>query len=177
MGGSPRRQDPDGRQRWCAVHAQPHREARATAQLELQHFRAFLPLTSKTIRHARQFKTVRRPLFPRYLFVSLDLDCDPWRSVNGTFGVTGLVMSGDYPAAVPPGLVEELIRLSGRSGVVEFSTQLKVGQRVCMLSGPFAERIGELEKVDEGGRVRILLDLMGVKIPVWSDAGTLAPVA
>ena len=164
-------------ERWYAAHTQPHREARAAAQLQLQNFCVFLPVTTKTVRHARQFRTLRRPFFPRYLFVALDLREDPWRSVNGTFGVSRLVMAGDRPAAVPQGFVEDLISLSTCSGAVEFSPRLKVGQKVCVLSGPFAERIGELQRIDEGGRVRILLDLLGGKVPVWSEAGTMAPVA
>jgi transcription antitermination factor NusG len=167
----------DRQDRWYAVHTQPHREARAAAQLMLQEFRTFLPQSLRTIRHARQFRTVKRAFFPRYLFVALDVGLDRWRSVNGTSGVTRLVMAGSYPAPAPRGLVEDLIAFCGHDGAIEFSAQLEPGQRVCMLSGPFTERIGELQGIDDAGRVRILLDLMGGKIPVWSEAGVLAPVA
>ena len=89
----------------------------------------------KTIRHARQFRTVMAPLFPGYLFVSLDLTRDRWRSVNGTIGVVSLVMSGGEPRAAPRGVVEALVALS-REGTVRFDFDLQVGQRIRMIAGP-----------------------------------------
>lgn len=169
-------QRPDWQDRWYAVHTQPHREMRAAAQLERQGFHAFVPQTLKTVRHARRFRRVKRPFFPRYLFVAFDADRDQWRSVNGTFGVTRLVMAGERPQPAPRGLVEGLRAMTTKDGVLEFSPRLEPGQRVCILSGPFAEQIGELQEIDEKGRVRILLDLMGGKVPVTSKAETLAPV-
>ena len=81
-------------ERWYAVHTLPFGERRAAAQLENQDFSAFLPKRQKTIRHARKLSTITAPFFPRYLFVALDLDRHRWRSVNGTIGVSSLVMVG-----------------------------------------------------------------------------------
>ena len=47
------------------------------------------------MRHARKILNVRAPLFPGYLFVSLDLTRDRWRSINSTYGVLGLIMGGE----------------------------------------------------------------------------------
>jgi len=69
---------------WYAVKIRQSSERIAVANLERQGFRSFLPVHLKTVRHARQFRTVRAPLFPGYLFVFLDLARDRWRAVNGT---------------------------------------------------------------------------------------------
>ncbi len=61
---------------WYEVQTLPCREARAQLQLEGQGFSTFLPRYAKTVRHARKLSTVSAPLFPRYLFVALDLGRD-----------------------------------------------------------------------------------------------------
>jgi transcription antitermination factor NusG len=60
-----------------------------------------LPQIEKTVRHARQLKTVRAPLFPNYLFIVLDLGRDRWLSVRSTVGVARLLTRSDGPIAVP----------------------------------------------------------------------------
>jgi hypothetical protein len=96
-------------ERWYAVHTLPFAEARAEGQLHRQGFRTFQPKRHKTIRHARRLSTIEAPFFPRYLFIVLDLGRHQWRSINGTFGVSRLLMRGEEPHPVPHGVVEALI--------------------------------------------------------------------
>src|SRR5262245_42077915 len=152
--------------RWYAVNTRPHREFQAQRQLEHQGFRVFLPLRLKTIRHARKLTTVRAPFFPRYLFLELNLTFHRWRSVNGTFGVNGLVMQGDTPNPVHRGIVETMIASVDDTGLLCFQRDLTVGANVRLIAGPFAEQLGILDRLDGDGRVRILLNLMGTTIPV-----------
>ncbi len=168
-----------GTARWFAVHSLPHREAGAQQQLENQGFHTFLPRCLKTRRHARKLETVLAPIFPRYLFVVLDLDRDRWRSVNGTFGVARLVMmADDRPQPAPHGVVEALIALADGRDLLRFDGggRLAVGQRVRILAGAFAERIGLLQRLDGNGRVRLLLNIMGGRIGVTLPSAALVPV-
>ena len=162
-------------ERWFCVQTQPRRELSSDAQLRAQGFRTFVPQIATTIRHARKLSRVRRPLFPNYLFVILDLGKDRWRSVNGTFGVSRMIMAGDQPEPVPENVVETLISFMDEGGVVRFTSTLRVGQTVRVLTGPFANAIGSLERLDANGRVRILLDIMGGRIPATLSAAELAP--
>ena len=75
---------PVRRDRWYLAHTRPNNERKAEFNLRAQGFTTFLPQIEKTIRHARRLKTVRRPLFPRYLFVQFDVAQDRWLSINGT---------------------------------------------------------------------------------------------
>lgn len=166
-------------ERWFVVHSQPHREAGARFHLANQGFRTFLPRRLKTRRHARKLENVLAPFFPRYLFVVLDLSRDRWRSVNGTFGVSRLVMEGERPQAVPRGIVEALIASCGEREVLRFDGdgRLRVGDRVQVLSGPFADHFGRLERLDDQGRVRLLLEIMGGRVPVEVPSEILIPAA
>jgi transcription antitermination factor NusG len=151
---------------WFAVRTLHLREVRAETQLLQQGLRTFLPKRLKTVRHARRLSTVVAPFFPNYLFVKLDLTRDRWRSVNGTFGVAGLVMQGDQPHPIPRGIVETLMASSDSRGLLRFERDLKVGGRVRLMAGPFAERLGILDRLDDSGRVRVLLEIMGGHVPV-----------
>jgi transcription elongation factor/antiterminator RfaH len=163
-------------QRWYAVHTLPLSETRAQGHLEYQGFRTFLPRRRKTVRHARKMSTIAAPFFPRYLFVALDLTRHQWRSVNGTFGVARLVMRGDGPSPVPCGVVETLIGSADEDGILQFCSQLKVGARVRLLAGPFVDQLAILDRLDDSGRVRVLLDLMGRQVSISAHCNDVLPL-
>jgi transcription antitermination factor NusG len=159
-------------ERWYVVRTQPHREARAQRQLENQTFRVFLQRFLKSRRHARKFETVLAPLFPRYMFIVLDLGRDRWRSVNGTLGVDRLLMRGGEPEPVPHGLVEQLAAAADSNDAVHFGADLREGQTIRVTSGPIVAKVHSL---DDQGRVRVLLEIMGGTVPVVLPEGIVAP--
>jgi transcriptional antiterminator RfaH len=165
-----------GNERWFLAHTLPKSERRAELHLGAQGFRTYLPQIRKTIRHARQLRTVRAPLFPRYLFVTLDLERDRWLSVRSTVGVSSLFTQDGRPVPVPVGIVESLIEQCD-GNVTRLDTRLVKGQHVRILSGPFADFVGTLERLDEAGRVQVLLEMMGTSVPVTLHRSALAPAA
>ena len=162
--------------RWYLVHTRPNGERKAEINLEAQGFKTFLPQIEKTIRHARRLTTVRRPLFARYLFVSLDIARDRWVSINSTIGVSRLVVHEGRPAAVPSGIVETLLAHSD-AGLTRLDHSLAQGQRVRILSGPLADFTATIMRLDERRRVDVLLEVMGSAVSVSVDRRTLAPAA
>ena len=70
-------------------------------------FATYLPRYLKKRRHARRVETVLAPLFPRYLFVAVDMATQRWRSISSTFGVTQLVCNGDDPAPIADDIIDE----------------------------------------------------------------------
>ena len=160
--------------RWYVVQTQPSRDRIATLNLERQAFEIFVPKVLR--RKARRLgKPVERleQLFPGYQFVRLDLDRAQWRSVNGTFGVSRLVMFGDRPAPLARGFVEALIaRADGRS-VVTFSEPLLEGDRVRVVSGPFDDLIGTLQAKRGVERAIVMMELLSGSTPVELKAENL----
>ena len=146
------------------VNAHVGQEQRAHAQLRAQGFDAFLPRVARTVRHARKLRTVLSAAFPGYLFVRLDLDRDRWRSVNGTLGVSRLIMGRDLPVPAPEGVVETIFGYVAADGVAHFDRDLLEGQSVRVKSGPLANALGELVGLDANGRVRVLLAIMGGRV-------------
>lgn len=160
---------------WYVVHTHPNGEARAEHNLRRQGFRTYLPRYLRRTRHARKTQLVPRPLFPRYVFVSLDLECDRWRSIQSTFGVKHVVTVGDVPAPVPCGVVEEIRARETDKGCVEVGLPagLRPGSRVQLIEGLFAESKGVLERVADDRRVSILLELLGREVRVFVPASSV----
>lgn len=162
--------------RWYLVHTRPNHERKAELNLQAQDFKTFLPQLEKTVRHARRLTTVRRPLFARYLFVSLDIARDRWISVNGTVGVSRLVGQDGRPVAVPAGIVETLLAHS-HEGLTRLDHALALGQRVRILSGPLADFTATILRLDARQRVDVLLEIMGGAVSVSLERRALAPAA
>ena len=162
-------------ERWYIARTLPQRELQAAKQLANQDFRAFVPRYWKNRRHARRVETISAPLFPRYIFVVLDRSRARWRSINGTLGVERLLMQGGGPPPVPHGVVESLVESADAEGNIDFHHQLRKGQTIKVMAGPFAELVGQLEWLDDRGRVRVLLELMGGTVRVTLAQTLVAP--
>ncbi len=152
--------------RWYAVQTKTGQEALADLNLRRQRYETFLPCTYRTIRHARQIRTVRSAFFPGYLFTALDIEFDRWRSIDGTIGVLRLIKAEDRPLAAPPDLVETLIAATTKDGALDLAGALEPGAQVRVISGPFADQLAVVERMSGADRVRVLLSMMNQSIPV-----------
>lgn len=153
---------------WYVVYTQPGNEHLATEHLCNQGFEVYLPLCQKTTKRARRFITKIIPLFPRYLFVYLDVNIQQWRVINSTRGVTCLLTQGCTPAPVPEDVVETLQKDMDQTNQVPLSTLMKfqTGDALTILSGPFAGESGVYEKMSSKDRVDLLLKIMGSKVRI-----------
>ena len=161
---------------WFVVHTQPQAEARAVLNLNRQGFGTYLPRYLKTRRHARKVDVVAVPVFPRYVFVQIDLQAQRWLAIRSTIGVSRLVGSAVAPLAVPKGIVDGLLARQNAEGFVRLLAPpgLRAGDKVRVLGGAFEECLGLFERITDDQRVSILLDLMGRKVRVSLDSGLIA---
>lgn len=152
--------------RWYVVHTKPRGEESAFFHLRRQDFDAYLPRHMKKRSHARRTDWVPSPLFPNYLFVAMDADQARWRSIRGTIGVNGLVCHGDRPTPVPEGIVEAIREQENEDGFVapRLDGTFKVGERIEIAKGPFAEANGIFACADSKDRVIVLLSLLGREV-------------
>ena len=47
------------------------------------------------------------------------------------------------------------------TGLLQPAAELKTGDKVRVVSGPFSDMLAEIEAVPEHGRIYVLIDLMG----------------
>jgi transcriptional antiterminator RfaH len=165
-----------GQSRWYVVQTQANAENKAVAHLARQGFATYLPRYLKRRRHARRVDTVAAPLFPRYLFVEINIDVQRWRSIYSTAGVSRLVSNGDWPVPVPDLVINALRSRENTSGYVEFDERPKfdTGDKVRILEGAFYDCLGIYAGMPDRERVEILLELLGRKVRVLLGAEAIA---
>jgi transcriptional antiterminator RfaH len=154
-------------QQWFVVQTQPNSERRAAAHLVRQGFQVYFPRYLKRRSHAGKVDMVAAPLFPRYLFVAIDLVTQQWRTIRSTFGVSQLVCHGDRPAALADDIIAGLRGREDENGLVGVDrSAFKPGEKVRVVGGAFTDHFGIFEAIGDSERVAILLDLLGRKVRV-----------
>ena len=157
---------------WYAAHTQPKGEALAESNLRRQDFITYLPRYLRRRRHARRTDWVAVPLFPRYLFVRMDVEQVRWRAIQSTFGVQHLVCHGESPAALPPGIVEDIRAREDSRGMIaiKLPPPFAKGDTVRLTEGALADQVGLFDSVSDDERVIVLLNLLGremkVRVPI-----------
>ena len=162
--------------RWYVVQTQINGEVKAARNLLCQGYEVYLPRYIKRRRHARKVDFVAKPLFPRYLFVAIDMATQRWRSIQSTFGVSHLVTNGDEPAVVPEGVVRALKVREDAKGFVtlDAAPAFAPGDKVRVLGGAFMDNAGLFNGMADHDRVSILLEMLGRQVRVVLDADLVA---
>jgi transcriptional antiterminator RfaH len=162
--------------RWYVVQSQVNGEAKAAVNLLRQGFEIYLPRYLTRRRHARKVDFVAKPLFPRYMFVAIDMATQRWRAIQSTQGVSHLVCNGEEPAAVPSGVLGALKAREDERGFVRMDARpaFAPGDKIRVLAGAFMDNAGLFDGMGDHDRVAILLDMLGRKVRVHLDVDLVA---
>lgn len=106
-------------------------------------------------------------LYPGYVFIELIVTDDSWFVVRNTPGVTGFLGSsggGTKPIPLPP---EEINPILKKAGLIQTpKLNVNVGDKVRVISGPFANQIGVVDTIDqEKAEVTVLVEMFGRQTP------------
>jgi transcription elongation factor/antiterminator RfaH len=162
---------------WYVIHTKPGDENRVGTNLQNQEIEAFLPLL-ETYQYCngRMIPKIK-PLFPNYLFARLDLGLHYYR-VKWTRGVNRILGSGNEPIPISEKVIQSIRERSGKDNLVKLEDELRDGDMVQVNSGPFKSLRGVFQKMmSSKGRVRILLSLIGVDLPVQISRWQIKKVA
>lgn len=164
---------------WYVVHTQIHAEEKASWHLQNQRFTVYLPRYLKRRQHARRTEFVPAPLFPRYLFVEMDLAAVRWRAVRSTVGVVDLVCQGERPAPVPRSVIDQIRAREDARGLVMLprAPGMDRGDTITISDGAFKGMCGILECVSDEDRVIVLLDLLGRQLRLTLPTEAIQAVA
>jgi transcriptional antiterminator RfaH len=162
--------------RWYVVQTQVNGELKAAQNLVRQGFEVYLPRYLKRRRHARKIDFAAKALFPRYLFVAIDMATQRWRSIRSTFGVERLVSNGDDPAMLPGEIVSALKAREDDKGFIVMNSKpaFAPGDKVRVLAGAFMDSAALFDGTADHDRVSILLDMLGRKVRVLLNADLVA---
>ena len=114
-------------------------------------------------------RNVERRVFPGYILVQMVLSDDSWYVVRNTPGVTGFVGMGNEPTPLREEEVAKILNQMEESAPkVKFD--FRIGEKVRIRSGPFADIIGSVEVIDaDRAKVRVLVSFFGRETPVELD--------
>lgn len=165
--------------RWYVVHTHSKSEFQALSHLKRQGFLAYLPQYLKRRRHARRTDSVRRPLFPGYLFIKMDVERIRWRAIRSTIGIRSLICNGELPAAVPEGVVEDIRAREDDGGLVPVAAPAPFdrGETVRVSHGAILDQVGLFDCASDEERVFVLLSLMGRQLRVRVPATAVSVFA
>lgn len=149
--------------RWYLIQFKPNSHRLAERNLHRQEFETFLPMQQLTRRRGSRFVSDLKPLFPGYMFVSVNSELAPWRAINSTVGVSKLVSLEGKPTPLPPQLVSGLMLRCDASGTLLPPKSVSEGDAVEMLTGPFANFVATVDTIDTEKRIWVLMDFMGQK--------------
>lgn len=163
---------------WYVVHSYSGMENKVKKNLEHRiesmHvgnkiFQVIVPTEEQIELKEGQRRVVERRVFPGYIIVQMLLDDESWYVVRNTPGVTGFVGIGNQPTPLSS---EEVDRIMRRIEAEEPRVQVdfKVGERVRVTEGAFAEFQGVVHEIDlDRGKARILISIFGRETPVEVD--------
>jgi len=167
----------DGFKSWYVIHTKPGDEDRVRTNLHNQEIESFLPLL-ETYQYCngRMIPKIK-PLFPNYLFARLDLELHYYK-VKWTRGVNKILGSGNKPVPISAKVIQTIKERSGKDNLIKLEDELRDGDMVQVNSGPFKNLRGVFQKMmSSKGRVRILLSLIGVDVPVQISRWQIKKVA
>lgn len=115
--------------------------------------------------------TIEEKIYPGYVLVQMVMEPDSWYVVRNTPRVTGFV--GSDSTNPTPLSFEEVESLMARMGDTEPKVRfdIKIGETVRIIDGPFKDYDGKVAEVDEGrGRVKVMIPVFGRDTAVELDS-------
>ena len=110
-----------------------------------------------------------KKMFPGYVLVEMIMSDEAWFIVRNTQGVTGFIGSSGKGAKHIPLLPQEVDRVLGSMGMsrMDISKDIKEGNKVKIVDGPFKDMVGKIANVDlKQQKLNVLIDLFGQETPV-----------
>lgn len=157
--------------RWLAVYTKPRWEKKVDQLLKEKGTESYCPLNKVRRQWSDRIKVVEEPLFKSYVFVKID---DEDRSaVRMTPGVINFVYWEGKPAVIKEKEIATIRRFLDEYENVEVQPmQLKVEQRVKIITGPFMDQEGKVLDVRHK-TVKVAIDSLGYLLVAYIERSKL----
>lgn len=146
---------------WYVLHTKSRHEKVVNDLLLKKSVEAYLPLV--TVRSKRRDRKVmiKVPLFPGYVFVKTDLHPNSHLEVVKTAGAVRLIGTKKGPVPVPGETVDSLQIMVDSNHPVATGHQLKSGDKVMVIYGPFTGVVGTFVRYRGKRRVIVNIEALG----------------
>ncbi len=161
--------------RWYIVHTYSGYENKVKVNLEKRIeymnmgekiFRIEVPQKTVTQMKAGKKQEKEEKIFPGYVLVEMIMDEDSWYVVRHTSGVTKFVGSAKKPIPARESEIKKILHRS-TSQVEKVELDVKVGDKVRIISGPFADFDADIIEVyPDKSKLRASVSIFGRETPV-----------
>jgi transcription termination/antitermination protein NusG len=161
--------------RWYIVHTYSGHENKVKVNLEKRIeymnmgekiFRVEVP--QKTVTQVKGGKKSEKEekIFPGYVLVEMIMDDDSWYVVRHTAGVTKFVGSAKKPIPAKDSEIKKIIHRA-QAQTQKIQLDVKAGDKVRIISGPFADFVGDITEVyPDKSKLRANVSIFGRETPV-----------
>ena len=161
--------------RWYVVHTYSGHENKVKTNLEKRVeslglgekiFRVEVPQKTVTVVKNGRRQDKDEKVFPGYVLVEMIMDDDSWFVVQNTAGVTKFVGANKKPIPAKESEIRKIIhKVQVQTAKVELD--VKVGDKVRIISGPFADFVGSITEVyPDKAKLRANVSIFGRETPV-----------
>ena len=161
--------------RWYIVHTYSGYENKVKVNLEKRIeymnmgdkiFRIEVPQKTVTQMKSGKKQEKEEKIFPGYVLVEMIMDEDSWYVVRHTSGVTKLVGSAKKPIPARESEIKKILHRS-TSQVEKIELDVKAGDKVRIISGPFADFDADIIEVyPDKSKLRANVSIFGRETPV-----------
>jgi transcriptional antiterminator RfaH len=150
---------------WYVIYTKPREELRAKENLENQGFEVYLPTCRVEKVKNSKLLIVSEPLFPRYLFVQLNLEHSNWFPIRSTKGVSKIIRFGvnSKPIGVPDQFILNLKNFLSNHNLIDKVFLENAPVKIC--DGMFQGLIGIFKKINLSTtgeqRALVFVELLG----------------
>jgi transcriptional antiterminator NusG len=165
--------------RWYVIHtysgyeeavARNLRQRIESLGMEDKIFNVIVPKEKKIKIKNGKREVVEEKIYPGYVLVEMIVTDDSWYVVRNTPNVTGFVGAGTTPIPVSEKEIEELKKRMEMKEP-QYKIDVKVGDLVKIVDGPFKDFEGKVSEIDEErGKVKVLINMFGRDTPVELDS-------
>ena len=123
-------------------------------------FRVIVPETKEVEIKDGVKKEKTKKMFPGYVLVEMVMSDEAWYVVRNTPGVTGFIGSSGKGAKPTPLLPQEIDKILANEGLsrIDVETDLKDGDSVNIIDGPFKGMYGKVQTIDlENQKLNVLI--------------------
>jgi transcriptional antiterminator RfaH len=106
---------------WYLIFTKVNEEAKIAKQFTDAEIEHLCPKLKTSRLRMRRLVTITEPLFPRYMFIRIDLE-EKFRTIKYTRGVVGFIDFGYGPVPVDEAIVNE-IRAKEKNGYIEVNNK------------------------------------------------------
>ena len=146
---------------WYVLHTKSRFENVVHEGLYKKSIEVFLPKIKVRSKRRDRKLMIQVPLFPGYVFVRTNLHPDNHLNIVKTAGAVRLIGSRQGPVPVPEETIESLRIMVASESPITTGYNLKKGDRVLVVGGPFTGVNGYFVRYGGKGRVIVNIEALG----------------